>query len=56
MTDDETAGIAWWNALTEEQRAYWLAQANTASVAEAWAYWGDLKKGKFLYAKAPESA
>jgi hypothetical protein len=36
---DETAGIAWWNALTEEQRAHWLREAKTAIVAEAWAYY-----------------
>ena len=35
---DESAGMEWWNALTEEQRAYWLDAANTAIVAEAWAY------------------
>jgi hypothetical protein len=37
MTADEQLGIAWWNGLTEEQRAYWLREANTAIVAEAWA-------------------
>ena len=36
---DETTDIAWWNALTEEQRAHWLREANTAIVAEAWAYY-----------------
>jgi hypothetical protein len=39
MTADEQLGIAWWNGLTEERRAYWLAQANTAIVAEAWAHY-----------------
>lgn len=38
MTDDERAGIAWWNALTDERRRYWLTQARTAIVAEAWEY------------------
>jgi hypothetical protein len=28
---DESAGMEWWNALTEEQRAYWLDAANTAN-------------------------
>jgi hypothetical protein len=32
---DETAGMEWWNALSEDQRAYWLREANTAIVAEA---------------------
>jgi hypothetical protein len=36
MTDDERSGMAWWNALTEKQRAYWLREAATAIVAEAW--------------------
>jgi hypothetical protein len=39
MTADEQLDIAWWNGLTEEQRAYWLREANTAIVAEAWAYY-----------------
>jgi hypothetical protein len=29
--------MAWWNALTEEQRAYWLREAKTAIPAEGWA-------------------
>ena len=37
---DEAAGMEWWNGLSEEQRAYWLEAANTAIVAEAWAYHG----------------
>lgn len=34
---DEFAGMAWWNALTEEERAKWLAQVGTAVPADAWA-------------------
>jgi hypothetical protein len=29
-TADELAGMAWWNALAEDQRAYWLSEADTA--------------------------
>ena len=36
MTEDEKAGIAWWNSLTHMARSYWLASAGTAVVAEAW--------------------
>jgi hypothetical protein len=36
---DETAGMEWWNGMSEDQRAYWLREANTAIVAEAWAYY-----------------
>jgi hypothetical protein len=36
-TDDEQAGIDWWNALTEAQRADWLETAGTAVPAQAWA-------------------
>jgi hypothetical protein len=36
-TPDEAAGIAWWNALTEPQRAAWCERAGTAVPAEAWA-------------------
>jgi hypothetical protein len=37
-TPDERAGIAWWNALDEAARRYWLQQAgNTGRAADAWA-------------------
>ena len=36
-TADERAGMDWWNALTEDRRAYWLRAANSAIPAEAWA-------------------
>jgi len=36
MTADEKAGIEWWNSLTHMARAYWLASAGTAVVADAW--------------------
>ncbi len=36
-TAEESAGMAWWNALTEGERANWLARADTAVPAEAWA-------------------
>jgi hypothetical protein len=35
-TADEQAGMAWWNSLTEAERAYWLHRADTATPAEAW--------------------
>lgn len=38
MTDDERAGIEWWNSMTKADRSFWLAAACTAVVAEAWAY------------------
>lgn len=37
-TADEAAGMEWWNALHDEARRYWMAQAgNTGVVADAWA-------------------
>lgn len=37
-TADETAGMVWWNALTEEERRHWMATAgDTGVVADAWA-------------------
>ncbi|RFB76616.1 hypothetical protein [Methylovirgula sp. 4M-Z18] len=37
-TDDERAGMAWWNVLTEPSRQYWMRMAgNTGIVADAWA-------------------
>lgn len=36
-TTDEALGMKWWNALTEAQRAHWMARAgNTGVVADAW--------------------
>lgn len=35
-TDDEKAGIAWWNALTENDRRTWLDIAKSARVADAY--------------------
>jgi hypothetical protein len=36
MTEDERAGIEWWNGSTEEQRRYWLRVACSAVPADAW--------------------
>ena len=36
-TPDETAGMVWWNSLTEADRADWLARAGSAVPADAWA-------------------
>ncbi|MGG2576106.1 hypothetical protein ACQYZY_28765 [Pseudomonas aeruginosa] len=37
-TADEAAGMTWWNALTEDERRYWMATAgDTGVVADAWA-------------------
>ena len=36
MTEDEKAGIAWWNSLTHMARSYWFETGGTAVVAEAW--------------------
>jgi len=36
-TDDERAGMDWWNALSESERAEWLARAGSAKPADAWA-------------------
>jgi len=37
-TPDEAMGIAWWNSLTEQDRAKWMqAAGNTGVVADVWA-------------------
>jgi len=38
-TADDLAGIAWWNACTERQRAYWLQVAKTNTPRHAWDYY-----------------
>lgn len=35
-TDDERAGMEWWNKLSEQDRAAWLAAARSARPADAW--------------------
>lgn len=34
---DAELGMRWWNQLREIERAYWLARANSAVPADAWA-------------------
>ena len=36
-TGDEIAGMAWWNALPEAERASWLHRTRGGTTAEAWA-------------------
>lgn len=36
MTKDEQAGMDWWNALSEQDRGFWLALAGSATPADAW--------------------
>ena len=36
-TPDETAGMVWWNSLSEADRADWLMRAGSAVPADAWA-------------------
>jgi hypothetical protein len=36
---DAEGGPAWWNFLSESERAAMLKAANTAVPAEAWAHW-----------------
>lgn len=35
--EDAEAGLRWWNALTEQERKYWMERAgNTGVAADAW--------------------
>lgn len=36
-TPDDFAGMSWFNGLTDDRRAYWLAKAGSAVPADAWA-------------------
>jgi hypothetical protein len=38
-TADDVAGMAWWNGLTEQRRAYWLQVAKTSVARHAWDYY-----------------
>lgn len=38
MTDDERAGMAWWNNMTEPERLQAMEAAGTAIPAKAWAH------------------
>ncbi len=35
--NDTALGMAWWNRLTRQERAEWLARADSAVPADAWA-------------------
>lgn len=35
-TDDERAGMEWWNSLDKRMRRYWLERANSALPTKAW--------------------
>lgn len=37
MSTDAELGIAWWNHLSEQDRAMWLERAGSAVPADAWA-------------------
>jgi len=34
--EDPEIGVTWWNSMTEQTRAYWLAIAASAVPADAW--------------------
>lgn len=36
LTKDDELGMAWWNGLTERERAHWAALAGTGRVKDAW--------------------
>lgn len=39
-TEDELAGMTWWNGLSEYERQRWMKLAgNTGQAADAWAEW-----------------
>lgn len=35
-TTDDEIGMAWWNAISERERAQWLAIASSARPVDAW--------------------
>jgi hypothetical protein len=35
-SEDSWPGLTWWNALTENERAYWLKRAESAGQVDAW--------------------
>jgi hypothetical protein len=37
--DEARTGMAWWNALSEDDRRYWCFAGMTATPAEAWRYY-----------------
>lgn len=42
-SSDVEAGMAWWNLLSEEDRALWMGSARTAVPAEAWAFYKSVR-------------
>lgn len=50
-TTDDELGMAWWNALTEQERARWAALAGTGRAKDAW----EVFKGRGAIAALCES-
>ena len=44
-TADEAMGMAWWNNLSEADRARWASKAGTGVVADAWAAFKASQRG-----------
>ena len=38
-TADDLTGIAWWNSMTEPERAYWLQRAKADAPKQAWEHY-----------------
>lgn len=45
MHSDAAPGIAWWNAMTDRQRAEALRAADTDCPADAWRHWQQTATG-----------
>ena len=52
-TAADLAGMEWWNSIDEDERAYWLAEANTAIAAEAWAEYQ--RRPRYTVTQRPEA-
>jgi hypothetical protein len=42
---DAELGIAWWNHLSDRERARWAALAGTGRVVDAWELWKKSQRG-----------
>jgi hypothetical protein len=39
MATDDELGMAWWNGLSERERAHWAKAAGTGIAKDAWELW-----------------
>jgi hypothetical protein len=43
-TEDDIAGMQWWNAMTEQQRSHWLQVSKSNVAQHAWDFYKQIRE------------